>query len=283
MLGAGVIAVVLKSPSHLRTSGNFADRFRFAQPVADITTIVPTPTPTRTPEPSPTPVPEKPKLIKKKIKVYSDRWAGYGYDISWPQCGPHGPILPPARGSTGIVGITGGMPFTVNPCLGRQWSWARTKAHHSGYINLASPTSTYTNPAGYGAATVQAALSEARRSGVTLTGAWLDVEVGNSWSHNRSENYAVVLGAIAALQAANIQPGIYTTPRNWQHLTGDAHIAVPLWLAVYDPSTMVNRCSGHGVGGRYPDMVQAVVREGGTEFDWSLHCSSKPDFLLALG
>jgi hypothetical protein len=69
----------------------------------------------------------------------------YGHDISWPQCpeavGGYGLPMPPTSTQFVIIGLTKGLPFTENPCLADQVSWAtsRGKPTH-GYAMAAFPT-----------------------------------------------------------------------------------------------------------------------------------------------
>jgi hypothetical protein len=61
-----------------------------------------------------------------------------GYDISYPQCNSSFPSAP----AFGIVGVTGGKPFSANPCLGTgdgpsQLAWAGMNAQL--YANTANP------------------------------------------------------------------------------------------------------------------------------------------------
>src|SRR5262245_18238383 len=39
-----------------------------------------------------------------------------GYDISWPQCPAHNPVLPPDS-QVAVVGVNDGTPFTALPCI----------------------------------------------------------------------------------------------------------------------------------------------------------------------
>jgi hypothetical protein len=61
-----------------------------------------------------------------------------GYDISYPQC--NGTF--PSGGAFGVVGVNGGLPYSVNPCLGTgdgpsELSWAGMNAQL--YANTADP------------------------------------------------------------------------------------------------------------------------------------------------
>src|SRR3954453_4576938 len=65
--------------------------------------------------------------------------AGWGVDISWPQCGPPG--MPAVQPGFVIVGINGGRPFTDNACLGREVSYAKTRTGVAAYLNIDAPRS----------------------------------------------------------------------------------------------------------------------------------------------
>src|SRR5438270_3491969 len=78
----------------------------------------------------------------------------YGNDISWPQCG--GAF--PAKAGFGIIGVTGGRPFTQNPCLAAEWQWAlAAKGAPAYYMNLSNAGAG--DPAGYGASAAAYALN----------------------------------------------------------------------------------------------------------------------------
>ena len=170
-----------------------------------------------------------------------------GNDISFPQC-PTGaePPLP----AFAIVGVTGGRPFTPNPCLAREFVWAltstsSTQPHVGLYMNTANPgpdssanwpkAGTMTPKAcdgswsnecayDYGWASAQDAYS--RAVGVSGDGAaqyewWLDVESANSWSTQMDANAATLQGVIDSLHAASVASvGIYSTSTDWEALIG---------------------------------------------------------------
>src|SRR5690349_7115525 len=58
-----------------------------------------------------------------------------GYDVSYPQCGRS----MPAGATFGIVGVTNGLPFSANPCLATEWSWAAARGAPQLYMNTANP------------------------------------------------------------------------------------------------------------------------------------------------
>jgi major membrane immunogen (membrane-anchored lipoprotein) len=136
--------------------------------------------------------------------------ASTGYDISYPQCGAT--ITYPA--GFGVVGVNDGHPYSTNPCLASEITWAKTTIAGvpSFYMNTDSPgpadTSNWPTSAtgpqscsggnsttcaydyGWGAAKVSFANaisaetadgSASPTTAVTSANWWLDVETGNHW------------------------------------------------------------------------------------------------------
>src|SRR5579864_2011576 len=178
-----------------------------------------------------------------------------GNDISYPQC-PTGSEPPPP--AFGIVGVTGGRPFSPNPCLPRQFVWALSatspnQPHLGLYMNTADPgpgTSPNWPQAGtttpracdgswsddcaydYGWASAQDAFG--RAVGVSGTAAaaqypwWLDVEAANSWAPQNDANAATLQGAIDFFHSMNIASvGIYSTSTDWEALIGPPSASGP--------------------------------------------------------
>src|SRR2546430_6689625 len=56
--------------------------------------------------------------------------------VSWPQCNGGIPTLSPGFG---IVGVNGGRPFTDNPSLSEQITYAKSLSGYAAYINLDAP------------------------------------------------------------------------------------------------------------------------------------------------
>lgn len=178
-----------------------------------------------------------------------------GYDISYPQC----PSSTPRNAAFGIVGVTDGLPWSANPCLGAQWAWAASRPGAPAlYVNTANPgpTSRHWNLGGpqacadptstgdtgcaydYGWDAAAQALSAA--NGVLPSGAatqhtwWLDVETGNSWNGSAAANTADLQGYVDRLRAAGVPTvGVYSTGYQWGAITGGASlgVAVPDWVA----------------------------------------------------
>ncbi len=159
-----------------------------------------------------------------------------GFDVSWPQCRP--PLLPPSGQGIGIVGIEDGYSFSTNPCFSEEAAWAG--AGLGVYINTDSPPSPPTaaataGPAGncptnlscqsynWGWNNAQYAMGVLTSDGAALTTPvnwWLDVETGNSWSSNTSDNARVIQGAVDALRSKGLVVGVYSTNYLWKTITG---------------------------------------------------------------
>ena len=169
-----------------------------------------------------------------------------GFDISWPQCGGPYPAQPLGFG---IVGVTGGKPFTENRCLADQWRWARTgQFPPEVYINLDYWRKTsylhFFGPAGlcpttdplcqahnYGWQSAKDAPAYGRSQGVDTNRWWLDVETMNYWSEDTAANAKIIEGAIDYFKSARLQIGIYSTPYQWGVIAGDYAPKVPVWTA----------------------------------------------------
>ncbi|MGT2427209.1 hypothetical protein [Amnibacterium kyonggiense] len=189
-----------------------------------------------------------------------------GYDVSYPQCGRDLPSV----GDIAVVGVNAGTGTTTNPCLGTQLAWGDrftddgTLLRADVYVNTANPghlgawwpTSDatsggmpVTNPTGScaGAEDPACAYVYGYSIGVDDVAArgvsdaahrtwWLDVETMNSWSWDRRANLAAIEGMAAAIHAAGADVGVYSTPRQWDLIVGDATPSVvlagaPSWIA----------------------------------------------------
>lgn len=177
-----------------------------------------------------------------------------GHDISWPQCGR--PV--PTPGAFGIVGVTGGRPYTRNPCLAEQFAWAESTPGGAGfYMNTSNPGidslsvdwygQLAPDPAcrpgndgacaynfGYNAAADAFAYARDATGHAGGRVWWLDVETDNSWSDTDVvANRASIQGSLDFLQRQpDVVVGIYSSPRMWRWIMAD-HVlpAVPSWMA----------------------------------------------------
>ncbi len=179
-----------------------------------------------------------------------------GYDISWPQCGGAYPDPPY---DVAVVGVNGGNPFEPNPCLASQAVWGSAASARTLYMNINSPEINQPEqgdhgPAGacgaedgwcraynYGWNAGIYAYATAASQGVYSNLWWLDVELpGTLWSDDQAANARVVQGAVDALNSQGVLAGIYSTPYQWNLITGSYRFAsvLPLWQAgAYYPST----------------------------------------------
>lgn len=180
-----------------------------------------------------------------------------GYDVSWPNCGSPQPVQRFA-----VVGVTGGLPFTANPCLVAEFRAAQRTGVAQLYMNIAATGRTTagmgrTGPAGAcarsaplctayncGYAAARAAYSLARsRLGASAvrTTWWLDVEFGPNWSASPSVNARAVAGALAFLRGRGLPVGIYSTAYQWSRIVGRFRPGVPTWYATVTRSAAAAR------------------------------------------
>jgi hypothetical protein len=164
-----------------------------------------------------------------------------GHDVSYPQCGS----ALPTTGSFGIVGLNSGLPYSLNPCLADQWSWASGFAEQPGlYVNTANPGGTssfYSYPTGndpavcgtdkttsgcaynYGWHAALDAFTKASGAGITDLNVpwWLDVETANSWNGNLYADAATLQGFRDALRTSGVtRVGLYSNASAWSTITG---------------------------------------------------------------
>jgi hypothetical protein len=192
-----------------------------------------------------------------------------GYDISYPQCGSS----TPRNAAFGIVGVTNGLPWSANPCLAGQWSWAASRPGAPGlYVNTANPgpashhwnlggpracadpTSTADTGCAYdygwnaAAQAVSAARAALPGGAATTHTWWLDVETGNSWNGSAAANTADLQGYIDNLRAAGVPAvGVYSTGYQWGVITGGASLGASVADWVAGASTQrqaAARCAG---------------------------------------
>jgi|GEM_PF-1005082 len=166
-----------------------------------------------------------------------------GYDVSYPQCNR----ALPTGGTFGIVGVTGGRPFSANPCLSGEYATVSSGARPTAlYINTANPgpaaahwglsdgstrancveVSSAADPGcayNYGWNAAADAIAVARAAAVPVAGStwWLDVETVASWRGDAVANAADVQGALDYLRGHGVdEVGVYSTTKQWQRITG---------------------------------------------------------------
>ena len=181
-----------------------------------------------------------------------------GTDISWPQCGKDYPT----NYNFGVVGVTGGKPFTNNDCFGSQFKWATTTGMGPAqlYINLdygkssVGPLECFDSEDGclaynYGySAAASAYRFAARHTAGSSRGIdvwWLDVETDNYWSDDQLANSYVIQGALDYLQRSMGKTvGIYSTSHQWWLIAGSyAPPQTPNWVAGASNLDDWNKCS----------------------------------------
>lgn len=180
--------------------------------------------------------------------------AGWGIDVSWPQCNAP---LPAVATGFAVVGVNGGRPMTGNPCLHAQLSALRGHLPVAFYLNLDAPAAG--DPAVYGARSVDDGLARIARTGARVPVVWLDVEVLNAW-RDPATNVAVINGALRRLAARGFVGGVYSSVPMWRQITGGAQLGVPVWLAITgsEVPSLRHACTV-GLGGRTATMVQYVA------------------------
>jgi hypothetical protein len=168
-----------------------------------------------------------------------------GTDISWPQCGKEYPT----GYNFGIVGVTGGRPFSTNDCFASQFAWASNGMLPAQlYVNLdygkssVGPLECLDGEDGclaynYGYSAAASAYRYAARQTRGASRAvdvwWLDVETDNYWSEDALSNSYVIQGALDYLQRSMGKTvGVYSTPHQWWLIAGSfAPPQTPTWIA----------------------------------------------------
>jgi hypothetical protein len=221
-------------------------------------------------------VPRHGSTRKNKSTARTVSVASPGYDVSYPQC----QSAPPA-GSFGIVGVDGGKPYDVNPCLASEITWASAIGRPAYYVNTANPGPTMSthwptgqlsprlcDPAlldssecsydyGWNAATDSYARAAAASVGTpAVSGAvwWLDAETRNTWESlefgETPANYANDTAALTGMRDYLLKQGVrrvgvYSTAHQWQRVTGGASLGrAPVWYAgLGGPTSAATHCA----------------------------------------
>jgi len=210
-----------------------------------------------------------PSLQKRPAAPAASITPPQGFDVSHPQCGR----TLPGSGGFGIVGVTGGKPFTANPCFARQLQWARGLRAYAVYLNTSYPR--HIDPVAWGRAIVRDAVAREHAAGTGGVAAWwLDVETLNTWVGNQRENATVLDAAAATLQRLGARVGIYSSPAMWSQIVGAWAPPLPSWPAG-GPGTAADAmaaCAGHGFTGGRPALAQWVQRTRHGVLDHDLIC-----------
>jgi len=177
-------------------------------------------------------------------------------DASWPNCTLTLPLA-----ETGIVGINYGKVFTANPCLAKEILNYRTpsvyvntaypgiaygqKFQHSPHDCSADDTSCLAYNYGYNAGLYD--IDYTLRLGIVANRWWLDVETDNSWDNNAQVNRKSLEGTFDAISrfAGSDRTGFYSSPSQWNLLTGSWRNGYPAWMATgsADETAAMKACS----------------------------------------
>lgn len=179
-----------------------------------------------------------------------------GVDVSYPNCSDTIP-----KADFGIVGVTGGLVYSENPCLLQQ---AAAFKNLSLYINTGlrvSDESPYFAAAKadcngdltcaaymYGYRAAQDALRYANELGVYSDRWWLDVETENTWNEDAQLNRQSIQGSYDALASHGAKLiGVYSTTYQWGQITGDWKNNWPSWGATTwtTAKQAMKYCKGH--------------------------------------
>jgi hypothetical protein len=195
-----------------------------------------------------------------------------GVDVSYPNCST---VLPKA--DFGIVGVTGGLVYSTNPCLAAQ---ATKFSDLSLYVNTglnASQTSQHYLKAqegcngdpncaayNYGKNAANDAIAYAVSQGVSSSKWWLDVETENTWSSDVMQNRASIQGAYDALKAHGAAlVGVYSTTVQWNEITGGwqngwANWGASTWTTAKQAAKY---CKGHEFTGGPTLLIQFRTKQ----------------------
>jgi len=177
-----------------------------------------------------------------------------GYDVSWPQCSPHGSAKAqtlPADPAFGVVGVNNGKINGFDTCFTAQIAWAG--ANRSMYIIMEpapgnNPVQETSGPEASCAKTSNACLGYdwgynyamadiafVKAAGLSPKVWWVDVEIGEQWPTapvDQPVNAAIIQGALDAVKGAGHIGGVYSTWFQWGEITGSyiPPASPPLWV-----------------------------------------------------
>ena len=204
-----------------------------------------------------------------------------GADISWPQC-PKGTGIPSRQGEGKpmpqagtdfvVVGLTNGPGFYPNPCLAAQVRWVKQHhVHAAAYAMTTYPTADRIRRHGddgphshryvhgrlfnTGFAEAQFNVATMEKVDLDVPFVWVDVEPYPvaPWSSSRSQNAAVVQGAVRGYEKAGLRVGFYSTQSLWAQVVGGLHYGYPEWRTAGQTSmaSALDKCSTYPIqGGR---------------------------------
>jgi len=194
-----------------------------------------------------------------------------GYDVSWPNCSATNPTRA-TRSAFGIVGVNGGTGYSQNPCVTAEASWFASLSLYantgwydqSSHINPNSPKVCATGDSNclaynYGYNAGLYALSYAKSQNVRSSIWWLDVETGNTWNSDTTQNRNSLQGEYDALKQNGVTTvGVYSTTYQWDTITGSWVNDWPGWGAtvVQSARQAATYCTGHQFTGGPTYLIQ---------------------------
>ncbi len=190
-----------------------------------------------------------------------------GVDVSYPNCSAKIPSV-----AFGVVGVTGGLVYSQNPCLAAEASHFKNLSLYANTGLNADPTGSayyrqaqvgcngdvYCAAYNYGYNAGVAALAYANSQGVHAAMWWLDVETGNTWNSDTLQNRKSLQGERDALVAAGATVGAYSTTLQWNGITGSWLNSWPNWGATTwrTASQAAKYCTGHQFTGGPTYLIQ---------------------------
>lgn len=190
-----------------------------------------------------------------------------GTDVSWPNCTAANP-----KSAFGIVGATDGTGYSQNPCLAAEASWYKSLSLYvntgwndqSQHINATSPNVCAPGAANclaynYGYNAGLYAVNYASSLGIHSATWWLDVENGNTWNADTTQNRSSLQGEYDALKANGVTTvGVYSTTAQWDSLTGTWLNNWPNWGATtwHTAKQAKTYCTGHQFTGGPTYLIQ---------------------------
>jgi hypothetical protein len=164
-------------------------------------------------------------------------------DVSWPNCDK---TINPGSTQQGIVGVSGGLDFKLNPCLATESQWFTHYGLYvnTGYSGIAAVKKYNSEPIScandnylciaydYGYQATKYDINYAASLGLASPLWSLDVEINNSWSNNMLINRASLQGTIDAINQLTFRPTIviYSTVSQWVAIAGNWRPAYGAWL-----------------------------------------------------
>jgi hypothetical protein len=191
-----------------------------------------------------------------------------GTDLSWPNCSSTLTSL----GQFGVIGVTDGAGYSSNPCMASEAShysnvslyvntgWDSSSSHvNTKYPYVCSVGNMNCLAYNYGYNAGLYAFNAASANGLHSSTWWLDVETGDTWSTNTTQNRNSLQGEHDALVASGVRNiGIYSTTYQWDSLTGTWLNNWPSWGAttVQTATQAKTYCSGHQFTGGSTWLIQ---------------------------